>query len=478
MMKIKFVKYIPVVVLVTILTTISSCKKQLDLAPTDSFTEALAYLSIDDLQRGLNTVYARYSPESRGLASATISDELKFGPDNAGQFQFEYRFQYNADVTSGGATLGTYGNMYAVIDQANRVMEAFSKVPSPNGLADEARKNVIKGQLLAFRAMGHFELLQQYAKKYNAADPLGVPLVLVSDLLGKPKRNTVIEVITQIEKDLVDARALLAVPASAAAYDDKFINQLVVDGVRARVALYKGEWDNAKNYATNVIVANLRPLETGANFTDIWTDAQTNKEVLLRFRRGTASYGANYTTTGNAVYMSPSDKLTSTLAATTGDIRTNSYLAISSGKRIVNKFFTSAAGARINDWKEMRIAEMYLIRAEAYAQLAITNPANLALGAADLNLLRTNRITGYTNASFADGNALLDAVRVERYKELAFEGFRLFDLKRWGLDVVRNASDVSSTNWQTLPASNHRFQFPIPAPAVLANQNLVQNINY
>jgi hypothetical protein len=130
----------------------------------------------------------------------------------------------------------------------------------------------------------------------------------------------------------------------------------------------------------------------------------------------------------------------------------------------------SPRGGRIVDVKAIRTAEMYLIRAEANAELN-----NLTAATDDLNFLRSKRITGYTNVTFSDKGSLIDAILLERFKELAFEGFRFFDLKRRGLPVVRNASDVDSPNWITLPANNDRFTLPIPNDEILANPNMVQN---
>jgi hypothetical protein len=65
----------------------------------------------------------------------------------------------------------------------------------------------------------------------------------------------------------------------------------------------------------------------------------------------------------------------------------------------------------------------------------------------------------------------------ERYKELAFEGFRFWDLKRNNLSVERLSSDASA-EWQTLSSGNYRFVLPIPNSELLANPNMVQNDNY
>ena len=101
----------------------------------------------------------------------------------------------------------------------------------------------------------------------------------------------------------------------------------------------------------------------------------------------------------------------------------------------------------------------------------------MAASAADLNALRSNRITGYTNETFASASVLIDAIMLERYKELAFEGFRFWDLKRNDLPVNRLASDASA-DWQTLPVGNYRFVLPIPNSEILANPNIRQNDGY
>ncbi len=466
MKRIKFV-----LLAATAFTLATGCKKNLDLTPTDVFDESKAYLTVDDLQRGLNTAYGRFDVDNTVYINATISDELRFGPDNAGQGQFEYRLQYTADGTASGSTTGGWGSMYSVINQVNRVLEKIPTVPSV-AVNDDTRKNIIRGQLLALRGYAYLELMQRFAKKYNASDVLGVPLSLSVNSFAQLPRNKSGEVVAQIDKDLNDAKALLVAP-TAATYDDKVINQLTVVALQARVALYKGDWAGARDNATTVINAAVKPLTTGTDFANIWVDNSVS-EVLLRFRRGGQSIGASFATSGGQVYFSPSDKLLSQYTAS--DVRRNAYIATAGGKRVVYKHYTSAAGARITDMKAIRIAEMYLIRAEAYAEL--DGAANITAGTNDLNTLRTNRITGYVNQTFADKATLITALMTERYKELAFEGFRLFDLKRRGLDVNRNATDVDSPNWLNLLSTNFRFVLPIPQAELQGNSNMVQNTGY
>ncbi len=519
----------------------SSCKKDLDQQPTDSFSENNAFVTLDDVQFGANAVYARYGAYANDMyVSALLSDEAKLGANNAGQGALTYRFQFNSDNTSGGDVIRAWGSYYSVIDQVNRLLP---KIPTVTAGADqEPRRNILKGQMLAMRAIAHFGLLQSYCKNYDPADARGVPVMLVSDPLAKPARNTMGEVMAQIESDLSEAKALLPV-VTFSDFRDTVINKINVAAYQARIALYKKDYDNAVTYATEVISSGIKPLTTGAQFSAMWTDELVVDEVLFRIRYETSTaIGGLWTTTGGNVYIAPSDKLfgsfleatfngkisNDTLFVTTinsgslqvgqsiiggtilpsisnpiliaridtvpgryilnrrqtlpltslsafRDNRLPAYIGINaSGNKYVNKFYTSSRGGRVVDMKACRTSEMYLIRAEANAKKA---SPDLAAASADLNFLRSKRINGYTDQTFPTATSVIDATLQERYKELAFEGFRFWDLKRNNLSVERLSSDANA-EWQTLLSGNYRFVLPIPNSELLANPNMVQNDNY
>jgi hypothetical protein len=453
---------------------LTSCKKQLELNPTDSFTDANAFRTLGDAQLGANEAYARFGARaSKAYQSALVSDEATLGKDNAGQGALTYRFQYSADATTGGDVTNTYYSFYSAINQVNRVLAALPNVLI-TGPSEEARREVLKGQLLAIRAAAHFELLESYSKNYNATDPLGITYVEVSDILAKPARMSIGDAVTKIETDLNTAFSLSPAP-TAGNFTDTVFNQLNINAYRARVALYKGDYPKAIEYSSAVIASGIRPLASGSNYTGIWTDANVNQEVLFRIRYSNSpAIGSLWTTTSGLIYVAPSEKLRTSYGA--GDIRLATFIGGSTGAYYVNKFFASSRGGRIVDLKVSRISEMYLLRAEAYAKTG--TPAALTSGTADVNLVRANRITGYVDESFATSADLLTAVLNERFKELCFEGFRFWDLKRNNLPVSRLAADVQSTAWQTLAADNYRFVFPIPQSELLANPNSEQNDGY
>ncbi len=449
----------------------TSCKKELDLQPSDTFSDANAFVTFDDIQKGVNGAFGRYGAYANDMyVSALLSDEAKLGADNTGFGALTYRYQFSADNTTGGDVIQAWGSYYALIDQVNRVLPFIATVTATPD--QEPRRNIVRAQLLALRGIAHFGLLQAYSKNYDPADSRGVPIMLISNATARPARNTMSEVMDRIETDLAEAKA--ALPAvTVGSFSDTVMNKINIAAYQARIALYKRDYDAAITYSTEVINSGVKPLVSGTAFQEIWTDDNDN-EVLFRVRYETSSsIGTLWTTTGGTVSIAPSDKLIASYDV--ADIRANTYIGTNaSGNKFVNKFFFSNRGGRVVDLKASRISEMYLIRAEAYAK---RGAPDLAAGAADLNLLRSNRIFGYTNETFATSAALIDAVLEERFKELAFEGFRFFDLKRNNLPVERLISDANAA-WQTLPSSSNFFVLPIPRYELQANPNMVQNDGY
>jgi hypothetical protein len=150
---------------------------------------------------------------------------------------------------------------------------------------------------------------------------------------------------------------------------------------------------------------------------------------------------------------------------------------------VVNKFpgnpalFTGTFTNYQQAPKVFRSAEQFLIFAEAANRLGGANDA-LALTA--LNTLRVAR--GLTALTGINGATLTAEIRNERTRELAFEGFRLFDLKRWGLGFTRGtpqnlgAINVGSNyNTINIAADNPQFVWGIPTYDININANLVQN---
>ena len=107
--------------------------------------------------------------------------------------------------------------------------------------------------------------------------------------------------------------------------------------------------------------------------------------------------------------------------------------------------------------KPLRLAEQYLIRAEAYCELG-----NYSAASADLVALRKAR--GVSGSIAVNESTWLDVIDDERVRELYMEGFRLNDLKRWGRGFERTPQSNVQAEGSRLKveASNPRFVWPIP----------------
>jgi len=476
-------KYIHKIILsVSLLLLLFSCKKVINIKETDSIDATKAMQTVENVESAVIGMYSGMQVEMGYLLNSTFSDEVK----TAGEFYNSistHEWQYGSEDVTIRDNFTAMGPYYQVIDRANRVLERVDVADSTRA-GDNSLRPRLKAEALYFRAFCHFEMFRYYCANYDP-NALGMPY-METPSLGPQARVKLGEYFTKMNADLATSKGLL--PNNLT--DKTRANRLAASALQARIALYMKDWANAITYSGEYITAI--PLSPRAEFNGIWTDANTN-EVAFKLKRSTTNnpYGrigtlyrntsANATNIGTVIWA-PATKLWNTYDQT-NDIRFSAYvkdepLLTSAGRQshIVQKYAGAAYGQaaeNVADAKVFRTGEMYLIRAEAKAE---TN--DLAGAGADINALRAARITGYTNVTFASKQEAIDAIMLERFKELAFEGHRFWDLKRRGLPVVREGTDIPSPSGATLPANNFRFLLPIPKPELQANNLMVQNQGY
>lgn len=456
----------------------TSCNKQLDLVPTDDIDPSKALKSVSDVNAGLLGAYNALNYYSSIFYTSRIVDEVMLPSENStGSGVATYRWQYD-----GAFQHDAWYDNYRAIDRANRVLAVIDEIPAKPG-EETNLKTQYKGELLAVRAYCHFELIRNFASAYEA-DAMGVPYMEKSEI-SQPARLTFSETMAKINADLVVAKGLI--PAD---FDDNTrITRLAVSAIQARVALYEKNWDNAITYATEAI--DGLPLVSRSGFSDMWHE-ETAGEVIWKLKRVPSDdetpLGNLYTQAtfldnpaGSRVYYAASYELTN-LFDQANDIRFSSYIVVDPGRvtagrtpNVVIKYTTNDPDNRnLVDIKLFRTGEMYLIRSEAYAE-----KNNLPDASDDLNDLRAARISGYAPQSFASKTAIIEALQTERFKELAFEGHRHHDLRRWGLPITRLPEDaVNALGAVLLPTTKAQYVWPIPNSELRANKNLEQNPGY
>jgi hypothetical protein len=446
--------------------TLASCAKTIDEKPTGTIDANRAFRNISDINLGIIGSYAVLGPNAI-TNNSLVSDETMLPTENTtGGNVATHRWQYDG---SNGTVTQAFDENYIAIDRINRVLAAIDVVPASGSEVDLRER--YRGELLAMRAYCHFELLRNFASKYEAS-ALGAAYMTES-VIGTPTRSSFGETMTKIKADLATAKDLI--PTS---FNDRTrITRNAVSAIQARAALYEKNWDDAISYSTEAI--NAVPLATQAQFADIWTD-KSDAEVFWKLRRATGDsrLGDFYYNSGRIVLYAPAFKLLK-LYDRTNDIRYAAYVRTStrtdgSTRYWVGKYIGGTSTANLADVKLYRSAEMYLIRAEAQAE-----KNNISAAAADLNSLRAKRITGYADETFADKASIVNAIYAERFKELAFEGHRFFDLRRKNEAIVRDPEDAINTlGANKLETTAPQFVFPIPDSEIRVNKNMQQNPGY
>lgn len=458
--------------------SLTACESYLDTSPTDLIDASQAFRSVSNLESGALGVYATYAGATGAMGhtelNALVSDELRRASTNTGQgMQL-----FNHNIVSGDNTaLAIWTSAYYTIDRANRVLGAFDVVQA-NTAAEQTRKNRVEGEMLGLRALAHFDLFRAFADFGQTG--LAVPYMTQSQI-SSPARIEKAAFFTQLNADIDAAIALLTPfgfnPGTA---DNQRINLRALQALKARVALYREDWPTAIQYASAVIDnVSLTPL---ANYAEIWSD-ENDDEVLFKFRRPDVTAGTVEIferATNPDVFFWASNQLVDQFDRG-NDVRFDAFFQEENATTFRVMKYNRRASKNLADVKVFRVSEMYLIRAEAYARSA---SPNLAGAQADIAALRAQRYNTPPATSFASADAALTVIRAERRLELALEGHRLYDAKRFGLTLTRIPADIDGATAEvtaTLDPAGPRgylFVMPIPQTEIFANPNMQQNPGY
>jgi hypothetical protein len=472
-----------------LLLVFSSCEKSfLDIKPSQSVSIADAIVSVPTMRTALTGVYSlMQSSDYYGRNLVVLPDLMA---DNmyqsviAGARYTNYD-RYNISSNDGDAS-SSWIRMYQVVTNANVIIEKGAALQAGFPLADAAEGQQIRGEAYAIRALAFFDLCKLFAKTYTTttdASHLGIPLVLSypkdKNDISFPARNTVKESYDQMIKDLDSAISLL--PASGNVINGvntSRINKWAAYALQSRVYLYKGDWANAETAASQVINSNKYSLLPNTTLIADYKK-QLNAESLLEVvnndkdNAGTdgvayiysqAGYGEMLCSTNLYGIYSSSDMRRSFITkgnrnASGGETNVN----------LINKYSGNTVNFNENI-KIIRLAEMYLNRAEARARIGV----NLIGAQADVQAVRLRAQPTATPVT-ETGTALIDLIINERRKEFAFEGFRLYDLLRTKTSFIKysTAGNTISVSW-----NSNKVTLPIPQREITINNHLEQNSGY
>lgn len=484
---------------------LSSCEKDyLEVQPTNAISDDVVFSTTKNAWGAINGMHrAMYfqwgNMDQAGQGGVMVHMDM-LGEDivmtATGNGWFNSTYQWNLHRNANASTVQfIYYMYYRLIANANNIIANIDNAEGP-----EADKKAIKGQALTYRAWAHYQLVQLYAERYDAAktnEQLGVPLMTVATTEGQP-RATVEEVYAQVNKDLDEAIALLPVNRNTKSH----FNVNVAKGIKARVALTTQDWATAAKFAAEA--REGFSLMSATQYTSGFNAASSNPEWMWAsiqqddqqtyFHSFFAFMSANFNSTNirqnpKAINSALYDKIAET------DVRkglwdpTGASIPVPPNgekKPYANKkFLAKSSSLSVGDVPLMRAAEMYLIEAEAKARLGLEAEALTAL-----NKLLEARFIGAKNEEGeidetvefehleATGQELIDEILTQRRIELWGEGFRFLDLKRLNMPLDRTGANHNASlvgNAMTKPEGSKEWLWLIPQGEINANKAIVQN---
>jgi tetratricopeptide (TPR) repeat protein len=490
---------------------LASCGK-MDVAPTNQIsTESLGNTS-DGIINVTNGNYALFKNQVNfnGFVDDNnmylrqyfqladfAADEIVCGQKTEDPLYYSFTYTHSPDQAN--SRFFWYVS-YKIANGANTVIEILED----KGAETDAKKQIL-GENYFLRAFVHFNLLKFYSKAYTTGDPntnLGVIIRNSTSGDSQKARATVQETYGFIIADLVKAVDLMNKPRGK-----EYASKEAAQAMLSRVYLSMGNNDKAIEYADQVINSGRFSLETASSYPSLFANALSHDETIWAVaftpsdNRGKfGSIASMLYSDGNSgwgeEFASPSYR--NLLADNLNDVRI-SYIDTSynddgsvrkkNGIEVyyIKKFSFQDGDPNLSSPIMFRLAEMYLNKAEAYA-----NKGDEANAFAMLNEIRKNRgLADDLVNSVPSGKTLIDVVLDERSRELAFEGFRATDLIRnhktikrdyWGYHITGLTPpdiDLSTTpsgyDNLEIPYNDSRILYYIPVDEILANNLCVQN---
>ncbi len=439
---------------------IYSCDDLLDVdLPKSEMSSATIFTSDETAEAAVNGMY-------QGLVSPTFYNYLHAVPGETSdelipKLLAGNEYTENDIEVEDGNISSMWDNFYKVIYYANSIIE---------GLTDNTQVSAVNAQ----KFLGEAYFVRAFCYSYMVNIWGDVPMITQTDVEENAmmSRTSSIEVKKLIVADLEEAISKL--PTSYSDYSNNKIraSKWAACALMARVKLYEENWADAEAYADSVIdesslfqlVQNL-----DANNSPFLSNSS---EAILQL----PYYTVNYTYEGSSLFTSSGNYL----------LRNGNQLFDANDARLSNwtisivaedgntylapyKYKNAYLSEPIERSTVFRLAEVYLIRAEARAK-----QNDLPGAVADLQVIRERALlTGSGATTDTDQSAVLASVVKERQRELFAEfGHRWFDLKRTNT-IDATLSALSDKNWLATDAF-----YPVPERAIISNPNLKQNTGY
>jgi hypothetical protein len=467
----------------------SGCNKLLDKMPVTQIVTKIDSSSISaaDAENLLSGVYTAETGYDYGLEFNVLdritngdvrSDNCYAGGDNPDNIAIDL-FNYNA---LNGNIARDWKDAYGIIGRINIAIAQVENCTDP--ALSATRKRQILGEARFMRAFTYFDLVRLFGSipiMLKPVDQTNSETLIQSTLVPQ---SSVDSVYLAILNDLWYARDNVQednVPATKMVVTKGAVNSILA---KVYATMPTRQWDSVAYYCDQVIPDYaLVP-----DYTYLWdNNHKNNSEAIWEFNYVGYSLVGNWIPSqfigsGWKKFETPTNDLVKAFQDANDDVRLNasisfidygwddSYWKDKTHYPILSKYNDPSNGT--NDFYPIRLADILLLRAEAYNQSGdVQNAAKL------VNEVRARVKLPPTTAATQD--AMTTAIGNERRLELAFEGHRWFYLVRTGQAIsVMNAEKDGNGNNLNYDVQPYQLVYPIPQTQLDLNPLLKQNEGY
>ena len=451
-----------------------SCENQLEVVPEDKVASSTVFSDFSNINGAVVGIYSKNQSGDLNGGAQFISD---FWADNVsfvGSFSSLQEINQYATLATNTSIDDIWFDGYELIGAANNIIVNLPEVNTDDVVdLTEANKAVFIAEAKFLRALTYFQLVNLFAQPFqvSSGSNLGVPIVSQPFKGGdiskfQLERSSVNDVHAFIESDLLDAISDL--PESNGVRAESGAARALL----ARLYLYRENWSQAATYANQVISSSEYSLSPDYNFYDDKPDSPENIFSVVNTPTDGSQENDGISDEYYVTFYNPapggrgdgpfSQDLIDVYAVEPADLRFSSLSISAQDAQGNDTFFTTKYPDIIDDSSDgmvLRVTEMYLIRAEANLR-GVTAIGDTPLN--DINALRDR--AGLSDLVAVD----LDAILLERRKELAFEGHRRMDLLRNNLNLRPDGGAVSE------PGAD-KVIFPIVDDEINNNPNITPN---
>jgi len=508
----KILKYISLISIVFIVT---EC--ELDVIPEDALTSEQITTTSDGLSSLVNGLYAIFKETADWGSHCYIRQFYQMSDFASDDIVCAYKteddlinsFRYK-DRTAEKSNINYFWEMsYKMIYGANVAISMADLK------GDDPITNQLKGESYFLRAYATHNLVRFFAKPYNSVNKPEPGVILRENKADNmPKeRSTLEESYQYIISSLKTAESLMEEEMPEGRINDnrRYASIDAVWALLSRVYLYKGELDSCIMYSDMVINSERYVLETADNYASYFPNAKFSMESiwlipfnlvddLIEGSVASMIYNGNNCWAEEGATPSLMEDMGYGTEMMDIDQRWGYILTdepvVKNGVNMfyISKFSEQDGSPTLCSPVFLRLAEVYLNRAEAYAKKGGVESA-----ASDLNTILENRLIVPEGGNIDDYlydfstitiDEIVDIVLKERRIELAFEGHRIFDLLRNGKDIVRNYWGFHLDTYNGVPPSSEpgldaggvlfhaddpEVIYPIPSSEISTNKLCVPN---